>query len=297
MNMKKMIIVIVTALLVLGTILGIKDARNTETNVNNSADNSANNNATTAVNNNTATSASNSSTASATQKKNTKATDSANSNQGTSGLQYSQKDGSYVVSGYTGSSVNVVTPNSYNNIPVIAIDGRAFAGSEVQTIEISEGIKSIGVNAFKGSTLLKSVVLPSSLEKLVGGCFENCTSLTTVSFRNDTSNLKVIGNGAFRGCSKLTKFDVPSSVYTIEHGAFSGCTSIKSINITVSDKTSFYDLVFEYWTSQQTINLTQLPSEKFNAAKYWAVKCDAVIKVNGKTATVARSYEEVKNNN
>lgn len=285
MNMKKIIVILVVALLVLGTIHRIKDARNTGTN----ADNSANNNVTTAVSN------TNNSTVSATQKKNTKASDAANSNQGTSGLQYSQKDGEYVVSGYTGSSVNVVIPNSYNNIPVTAIDGRAFVGSEIQTLEISEGIKSIGLDAFRGSTLLKSVVLPSSLEKLVGGCFENCTSLTTVSFRNDTSNLKLIGNQAFSGCKKLTKFDVPSSVNTIEHGAFNRCTSMKEINITVKDTTSFGGWNFEYWTSQQTINLTQLPNEKYPDAKYWAVKCDAVIKVNGKTATVERSYEDIKN--
>lgn len=58
-------------------------------------------------------------------------------------------------------------------------------------------------------------------------CFENCSSLTSISIPNSVS---FISDGAFKNCSSLTSIYIPNSV-TIIGEAFIGCKKLTTVTI------------------------------------------------------------------
>ncbi len=65
--------------------------------------------------------------------------------------------------------------------------------------------------------------------------FENCSSLTSVTFAED-SQLTSIGYWAFIGCNSLKTINIPSSVTSIGKNAFDSCTSLTSVNFAEGSK-------------------------------------------------------------
>ena len=102
---------------------------------------------------------------------------------------------------------SVVIPATIDGKPVVAIDDSAFAGSAITSVSIPASVTSIGNNAF-----------------------DNCQSLTTVTFTG-TSGLTSIGWNAFSNCRKLTSISIPSGVTTIQWNTFSSCSSLTSITM------------------------------------------------------------------
>ncbi len=83
--------------------------------------------------------------------------------------------------------------------------------SLVKDVVICEGVTSIGVEMFDG-TAIKSIKLPDSLERINGGAFWGCSSLTNVEFGK---NIKYIGTSAFAYCYKLLNIQFPDTVTQI----------------------------------------------------------------------------------
>ena len=98
------------------------------------------------------------------------------------------------------------------------------ASATLETIDIGNGVTSIGFAAFMGSVSLTSVNLPSSLITIGGSAFAN-TSLTSVIIPN---NVITIGGSAFSGSTALASVVIGESVETIEGSAFAqtGLTSV-----------------------------------------------------------------------
>ena len=59
--------------------------------------------------------------------------------------------------------------------------------------------------------------IPANISKIIGGAFENCSGLTSVTIPTSVTS---IGDEAFRGCSGLTSVEIPNSVTSIGDGAF-----------------------------------------------------------------------------
>ena len=101
---------------------------------------------------------------------------------------------------YNGKEINVVIPEK-----VTEIDEIAFFDCGITSVEIPEGVKSIGVSAFRYCGYLKEVVLPDSV-KSIGACaFYNCNSVQSVTIG---AGLTEIGKAAFYGCKGLESFKV-----------------------------------------------------------------------------------------
>jgi len=113
----------------------------------------------------------------------------------------------------------------------------------IETIEIEEGVTSIGQYAFNGCSGLKSVTIPNSVTSIGEGAFAYCTGLSSVAFGN---GVMTIGRYAFEGCSGLTSITIPNSVTTIGDNAFRNCSGLTSVTIPKS-VTSIGAWAFNGW--------------------------------------------------
>ena len=126
---------------------------------------------------------------------------------------------------YAGDIKTVVIVNG-----VTSIGKQAFNGcSNLTSITIPASVTSIGESAFRLSGLT-SITIPASVTIIGGYAFEDCNSLTTVSFAAG-SQLTTIGNGVFSGCCDgLTSITIPASVTTIGERAFEYCENLRSVS-------------------------------------------------------------------
>ncbi len=87
----------------------------------------------------------------------------------------------------------------------------------LEKVNMSKGLTSLGEGAFFNSKALKSIRLPSTIGKIPPICFDTCVSLTDVVIENGITE---IGTGAFYGCSALKTIFIPASVTKIPPSAF-----------------------------------------------------------------------------
>ena len=143
------------------------------------------------------------------------------------------------------------------NSKLTAIPENCFSAAAIESIEIPEGVKTIGYMAFYDCVALKSVKLPSTLESFRGnfknyrivfnnqvatvtttdvkptatsnvGCnFQYCVSLETVKFAEDnkvtTIEYKMFDN------SGLVNLEIPANVTTIDNEAFTTTKSLDTL--------------------------------------------------------------------
>lgn len=99
------------------------------------------------------------------------------------------------------------------------------------TYEIPSTVSSISYGAFSNCQALKRVTFPSSLVKLEGCAFFNCTSLEELDLPDSVVS---IGKSSFQKCASLRRVHVPEQIQTIETGTFMGCESLEDVNLPAS---------------------------------------------------------------
>lgn len=144
------------------------------------------------------------------------------------------KAGSYNMgAGSPDAKGNIVIPSQIEvndrTYTVEKIAERAFHHCySITSVEISEGIKTVGSYAFSECTGLQSISLPESLTDIgTYGTFYHCENLRTIVL---PSKLKNLGNLTFIGCSNLTDVDL-AQIESIGYQAFVDCISLSSIKI------------------------------------------------------------------
>jgi hypothetical protein len=109
------------------------------------------------------------------------------------------------------------------------IGDSCFTGCASLThINIPSTVKVIGDNAFWLCASLESVELPEGLEELGGGAFFHCTSLQSI---NIPPKIKAIGYGTFLGCDELQDVDLSEGLESIGEQAFLQCPMLRQIII------------------------------------------------------------------
>ncbi len=132
----------------------------------------------------------------------------------------------------------------------------------ITTIQINEGVKSIGGYAFCGCSSLTSITIPNSLTSITSQAFWSCSALTSITIPNGVT---FIDSDAFQGCRSLTdiyvnennqnyasvdgilytkdktglivcpggkrEIEIFNGVTSIEKSAFYGCKSLTNISI------------------------------------------------------------------
>ena len=114
----------------------------------------------------------------------------------------------------------------------------------IETVNIGEGITSVGSYSFWDHENLKHVNLPSTLETIESSAFLLCDKLEDVTF---PENLKKIGTWAFKGCHRFTELNLPAGVEYIGGHAFDDCINLTSVilpnSITYLGANGFQDCV------------------------------------------------------
>lgn len=147
-------------------------------------------------------------------------------------------DGKFVhITKYVGTSQNVVVPSQIDGLPVTSLKSvldnekkqyfGPFAGSNVQSIVLPEGLQTIGSSSFIDCSQLTWVTFPKSLQNLSTCAFTNCVKLDKVDLSE--TQVEIIWEGAFYRCSALTQIQLPAGLARICDKAFSDCTSLTEI--------------------------------------------------------------------
>ena len=113
---------------------------------------------------------------------------------------------------------------------VTSVGDNAFSKCTALTsVNIGDGVTSIGKNAFNGCTALTNANIGSGA--IGANAFQDCSNLASVTLGDGVTS---IGANAFLRCTKLTSMDIGSSVKTIESYAFSGCKALEEVTISAA---------------------------------------------------------------
>lgn len=131
---------------------------------------------------------------------------------------------------------------------VTAIDNYAFAGTDITSLTIPDGVVWICEGAFESCVSLEDLTIPNSVThigamavefcsalesltipssvKFIGDMAFESTGLTTLTINN---GVVAIGATAFESCYDLTSLSIPNSVEIIGEAAFQYCSSLISV--------------------------------------------------------------------
>ena len=110
---------------------------------------------------------------------------------------------------------------------VTSVGDNAFSKCTALTsVNIGDGVTSIGKNAFNGCTALTNANIGSGA--IGESAFNGCTSLANVTLGNGVTQ---IGKNAFIRCAQIPSITIGSGVTSIGSGAFNGCTALTNANI------------------------------------------------------------------
>lgn len=130
--------------------------------------------------------------------------------------------------------IGISTFNSCPNLTTVelgngvtSVGDNAFSKCTALTsVNIGDGVTSIGKNAFNGCAALTEAVIQSGA--IGESAFNGCTRLANVTLGNGVTS---IGKNAFLRCTALTSISIGSGVTSIGSGAFNGCTALRNANI------------------------------------------------------------------
>ena len=131
-----------------------------------------------------------------------------------------------VVFEFSGSNPNFVFENGI--LWSKDYSGIHYISSDVTSVEIPDGVTSIGAGMFSDCSNLTSIVIPDSVMYIWDGAFSGCSGLTSVVIPDGVLG---IWDSAFSGCSSLTSIVIPNGVTYIGYDAFRDCNSLTSIII------------------------------------------------------------------
>jgi hypothetical protein len=147
--------------------------------------------------------------------------------------------------------------NCFNLTNVTISNGIASIGenafydcSNLASVTIPSSVRSIGENAFQGCSSLASVTIPGRVTSIGENAFYDCTSLASVTI---PAGVTTVMDDTFAYCTNLTNVTISNGVVRIEENAFEGCTSLASVTIPRSVR-SLGEFAFAYCTNLTNVD-------------------------------------------
>ena len=194
--------------------------------------------------------------------------------------------GPYAYAGYQGTEKDITVGNRVVSIgkgcfresfiDSITFNGRLgmlpndlLFGSYVKSVTFTNTLALPGVtgnSVFESCRQLKTLTLPSNLQKISSRFCYNCVNLEGISFPNAAGE---IGSYAFYGCAKIPSVSIPKNVTQIGEYAFYNCTGLTSVSIGLDANLSVINAhAFKGCTSLTSITIpasvTQIGTYAFN---------------------------------
>ena len=135
---------------------------------------------------------------------------------------------------------------------------------DVKSIYISDGVTSIGNNAFM-SCASTSIYIPDSITTIGEYAFED-SNVESISM---SDNVTTIGKGAFSGCSSLLSVKMSNSIQIINEDLFWLCDSLSSVNIPTNTK-HIGDYAFERCIKLKSV---KIPTGVITIGNYTFTDC------------------------
>ena len=141
-------------------------------------------------------------------------------------------------------------------------------------------VTSIGYEAFRGNTNLKSISIPKSVINIGEGAFSSCIGLTSVTIPNSVTT---IGKWAFSG-SGLTSVIIGNSVTSMGSSVFLSCNAITSVEFHCKE-------IGDWFNGFKTLQYVIIGDEVININKNAFKNCINLTSVNiGNSVTTIGSY-------
>jgi len=180
----------------------------------------------------------------------------------------------------TDASAKIVIPSH-----VTAIGIKAFYGSDISSVVLSEFTGTVGSYAFASTDKLTTVTIKGGGSGL---------TLSSVTFADSAlTDVSITGNvtvnkKAFRGNTKLKNVSLNGNI-TLNESAFSGCTAVNNLNISGSVRIGSY--AFDGCTALESVYLpagTTLSAYAFNG-------CTGITSLEADCSLPSHSFENTGN--
>ncbi len=124
---------------------------------------------------------------------------------------------------------NLVIPSEHNGLPVIGIADNAFSRSSaiIRTVVLPNTMQYIGYCAFEKCIWLESISIPDSVADIGVKAFFGCARLKEFVVPKSLTEL----NALFGQCTSLESVTLHSNIVFIEGGCFKECESLRSIDL------------------------------------------------------------------
>ncbi|MCL2078517.1 MAG: leucine-rich repeat protein [Oscillospiraceae bacterium] len=143
------------------------------------------------------------------------------------------------VSFESGSQISTIGANAFQNNPITAVTNLpatlktistyAFAGTQITTINLPDGVTDIGNFAFYNCKQLESVDLSClAMTSLSNSVFYGCNVLSSLTL---PAALKTIGVNVVYNCHELGYIKIPASVTAINSAAFASIKNGATIDL------------------------------------------------------------------
>ena len=185
---------------------------------------------------------------------------------------------------YHGSDKEIVIPAEIDGKPVRTIGESIFAGSDITSVVIPEGIRTISYWAFQNCASLTAVSLPSTLRYIYMRAFEGCTALTQISL---PEGLYSLGSYAFTGCEALTSVTIPAGITELDSGVFSWCDALSTVTLP-DGLTTIKSDAFGYCDSLRSIIIPQ----SVTTINQYAFRNNDALTVCGYLGSAAETFAE-----
>lgn len=109
-----------------------------------------------------------------------------------------------------------------------------FQYSDIKSVVVEDGVRTIGNGTFYGCSNLETVSLGKDVVAIGESAFEDCKKLEGIVLGGGIAR---INEYAFAGCSSLETVVLGENITTIEEKAFSGCKYITAVTVLGKDFT------------------------------------------------------------